>query len=365
MKKNILSLSLASTLLISTVAFAGGSDVKLISQSPNDKEAITIEAEDMIEEEFNYVSHKGKITEVNNEDGSLSIVVDEKDTLDSNEASTMSSIKFNISKDTVILSDKTKDSIEGDKLVEGAVVEVSFGKNNKMTKSLPPITNADVIVLREATGDDALMGVKVEKFDDDNISADNFLKFNISKDTVIVDQKGNKVKESDIKDKDLIVFYGPVTTMSIPAQSNAVKIIALLEEKAVEVPETPETPETPEVNTEIKVLDKIIYNGKEIKLKNKLSKSGDVFMMPIREIGELLEYKVSWKGASKQVELTKGANYLTATANEDMYSKAKMIVKLGKASNLKNGTTYVPVNFITEVMQLEMEVTKDGVISIK
>lgn len=363
MKKRILSLSLASTLLISTVALAGGTkDLKSIAE---DKIILEIEEQDTAttETEFKYMNHKGKITEVNNEDGFVSIIVDEKDTLASNEASTMSTIKFNISEDTVIVSDKTQDFIKADKLVVGSVVEVSYGKDSPMTMSIPPMTNAGVVVLKEAKEDASQLGVKVEKFNKDNISSDNFLKYNLTKDTVIVDKKGEKLKEEDLADKDLVVFYGPAMTKSIPAQSNAVKIIAL-GEKAIE------TPETPEENTEIKVLDRFIQHASENvwadrALTNKMYRSGETVMMPIREVAEDLGYKVSWNGNTKQAELTKGSNFITITANQDNYSFAKMIVKLGKASENKNGTMFVPVNFIEEVMQLEMSVNKDGVMIIK
>ncbi len=357
MKKTILSLSLASTLLISTVALAGGTGEILTAQKGNDKEVINVDVQSEIKSD--YINFNGKIKEVIKEDGNISIIVEkiaEKDIFEE--------IRFNITEGTVLLSNKTNDFIKAEKLVEGAVIEVSYGTDSPMTMSLPPMTNAGVVVLREAKEDAQQLGVKVDKFDKDQISADNFLKYNITKDTVIVDQKGNKLKEVDLHDENLVVLYGPATTMSIPAQSNAVKIIKLLEEKIVEVPEIPETP-VEEVNNEIKVLDKVVYNGKEIKLKHKISKSGDVFMMPLREVGEALGYKISWQNEARQVELTKDSHYLTATANQDMYSFAKMIVKLGKASSLKNGTTYVPVNFITDVMQLEMEVTEDGTINIK
>ena len=365
MKKRILSLSLASTLLISTVALAGGTndvevnnennEIMLIAENANDKEVINVV--DEAEIKSSYINFNGKIKEVNKEDGNISIIVEKIA-----EEDVFENIRFNITKETVLLSNKTNDFIKADKLVEGAVIEVSYGSDNPMTMSLPPMTNADVVVLKEAKEDEQQFGVKVDKFGKDQISVDNFLKYNITEDTVIVDQEGKKLKEEDLHDENLVVFYGPATTKSIPAQSNAVKIIKLIEEKEIEVPETPETPE---VNNEIKVLDKVIYNGKEIKLNHKLYKSGDVFMMPIREVGEALGYKISWQNVNRQVELTKDAHYLTATANQDMYSFAKMTVKLGKASNLTNGTTYVPVNFITEVMQLDMEVTEAGVINIK
>lgn len=373
MKKKIVSIGLATTLLMGTVAFANN-DKAVISEAP-DKEVISegLEIEEGImdtqENKSNYIGHKGKITEVNREDGLISIVVDVKGTLADNEISTPSAVKFNISEDTLVLSDKTQDLVKADKLVEGALVEVSYSKDSPMTRSLPPMTNADVVVLKEATDEKAQLGIKVDRFKDQT-SVDNFLKYNITEDTVMVDSKGNKVSEKDLEDKDLIVFYGPATTMSIPAQSNAVKIIVLDEKKEVETPEKPEVPEMPEENTEIKVLDKISYYkdeqlSAEASLKNKIYKSEDTFMIPVREIAETLGYKVSWNSVARQAELTKGANFITINKDKDMYSFAKMTVKLDKAPEIKEGTMFVPLNFIEEVMQLEMEITQDGMINIK
>lgn len=312
-----------------------------------------------IEAQSNYKNYKGKVIEVTKgtEGSTVTVKSEDKD-------SNFETIKFNLSKEAFVLTDNTLGEIEIEKIVEGMTVEVFYDKDAPMTKSLPPITNAKVLVVRESE-EQKYLGVKVDRFNEELISIDNFLKLNITEDTVIVDKDGKKLSKEDLYNKDLIVFYGPAMTMSIPAQSNAVKIIVVGEQEKPE-----EKPEVPELNPEIEVLDKIIYHksedlSSEIKLKNKMYKSGETMMMPIREISESLGYKVSWNGKTKQAEIVKGANFLTASSNQDMYSFAKMIVKLGKVSENKNGTMFVPVSFIEEVMQLEMNVDKDGTMNIK
>lgn len=337
MKKKIISLGLTSTILMGTVAFAGGtdSDIMLISENPIQ------EVIDQQVKQAGYMNYKGEITNVSREDGKVSITVDSLDEKDNYET-----IIFHISEDALLLSDDTQDIIKDEKLKEGSVVEVFYGENTPMTMSIPPQTTPEVIVLKELKDDSPQ--VTVDRFNEELVDTDNLLKLNITKDTVMIDKQAKQLQEKDLYNKNLVAFYGPATSKSIPAQGNAVKVIVLDQE-----------------DVEVSVFDKVIYNGKQIKLKNKMYKSQDVLMMPIREVAESLGYKVGWNNTTRQAELTKGAQYLTATANQDMYSKAKMIVKLGKASELKAGTTFVPVSFIEEVMDLEIEVNQDGVIGIK
>lgn len=346
MKKQIISLGLASTLLLSTVAFANPENEKVAISENTDNEVVRNFKD--TQKDSSYLHEAGKITEVNREKGRLSILIEPLESTTEG----IGPVKLNITEQTVLLGNDTADYINDSELVEGAIVDGFFSKDAPMTRSLPPMVNADVVVLRRINQDGNLPVVKVDTFDEELISIDNFLKVNITKDTKIVDRKGNLLNEKDIYNRDLIVFYGPAITMSIPALSNATKIIRLSDTQT-------------KPNNEVKAKDKIIYNGKEINLKNKLYKSGDFLMMPIREVGEALGYKISWNNKTRQVELTKGANYLTATVGEDMYSFSKRIVKLGKGSLLENGTTYVPVKFIEEVMQLDVNINNDGVINVK
>lgn len=356
MKKQIISLGLATTLILGSVAFATGNKNADNVDENETKEVINVGNE--LEKESNYIVHSGKITEVNKVNETVSILVDEKQPLiEGEEERYRGAIKFNINEETLVLSDNSQDNVEVKQLKEGDVVEVFYSKDSPMTKSLPPMINADVIILREATEEKALLGVKVEKFDENLVSIDNFLKLNITEDTIIVDRNGDKLTQQDIKNERLVVFYGPATTMSIPAQSNAVKIIAI---------DKPEEVNDSEGNIEpIKVTDKIILNGEELSLTNLINVTENRYMIPLREVGEKLGYEISWNKEARQAELIKGNNFLTVTENKDMYGFSKMIVKLGMAPVINSGTMYVPVEFIEEVMQLNIEVTNEGILSVK
>ncbi len=219
MKKKILCLGLATIVIGSTVACS--SQTK--STDNKDKNAVKVDQPKKDEQkvESKYIQYMGKITEVFKSEGNLSVTVDAKDKGNMNDR-----IRFNISKDTLVLSDKTQDSIDTEKLKQGINVDAFYAANGPMASSMPPMTNARAIVIREADQADR-REIKIDTFDKDLVSSDNFLKLNITDETVIVDKDGKKVTQEDIVDKELMVFYGPMMTKSIPAQSNAAKIILL------------------------------------------------------------------------------------------------------------------------------------------
>lgn len=90
---------------------------------------------------------------------------------------------------------------------------------------------------------------------------------------------------------------------------------------------------------------------------------GDVVMIPLRKVCEDLGYTVEWNGEARRVELRRGAHYITLHIGEDRYSFAKMgPIKLGTAPKLgENGITYVPVSFVSEVLQSDY-IIKNGTI---
>lgn len=349
MKKKIISLSLASALLMSTVACAARTNDKQVINETDEKEVIN----ETDGEESNYIVHSGKINETIEDGENFSIIVDEKEMLNETQEPQRGAINFNISEEVVVISNKTHEVIDMDKLVEGSVVTVIYRKDQPMTNSLPPMTNPEVVILKEATEEEEEIASKIDIFDEDLLSSDNSLKLNITEDTIIVDKDEKELNEKDAYNKELLVFFGPASTMSIPAQSNAVKIIVLDDKKEEETPGNS------------KEVSKITYEGKEIILKEDIYESEDTLMIPMRKLGESLGYEISWDSKANQVELTKGTNMVSATIDEDMYSFSKMIVKLGKSSEVKDGVTFVPVSFLDEVMQLDIEETEDGGINIK
>lgn len=87
-------------------------------------------------------------------------------------------------------------------------------------------------------------------------------------------------------------------------------------------------------------------------------------MIPLRQIAEAIEYEVKWNNKLRSVELTKGAKWTSLTIGQDNYNFAKMTVKLGAAPELTEGTTFVPLTFLEEVLRVDVDITEEGIINI-
>lgn len=91
-----------------------------------------------------------------------------------------------------------------------------------------------------------------------------------------------------------------------------------------------------------------------------LIKEGDNLLLPVRTVFEKLGFEINYEPISKTITLVKGAQYVTFNTLEDAYAVARTAhQKLGQAPVVINGSTYVPVTLLTEIMQME-GVTVDG-----
>lgn len=108
----------------------------------------------------------------------------------------------------------------------------------------------------------------------------------------------------------------------------------------------------------------LVVNNKGLDAKVYTSEEGTI-MIPLRTISEALGYEVKWNMEKRVIELTKGAHFITAKAEEDYYTFGKMApMKLGTASELLEGRTYVPLNFVNDVLRIDGQVDETGVITI-
>lgn len=314
----------------------------------------------MAEEEVvvGYIEYKGKITDIETDitKENISILVEGKETIPQGK------IVFHITEDISILSQNTKEFVAREDLEEDSEITVFFREDTPMAMSIPPQMTPDAILINdsEETG-----FVKVSHFNKDLIDIDNELKLNISNDTVIVDTAGKKINEKNLEDSDLMVLY-TTSTKSIPAQTTPEKIVVLADMDIEDVDDdSDETEDLITVEDLVTVMDKVILNGKEIKLKHEIYKSYDGhYMFALRPISETLGYKVSWNNSTRSVELTKGTQWTKVTIGSTNYNFAKMIVKLEKAPEIKNSKTYVPVEFLEEVLKLNVDVNK-GILEVK
>lgn len=339
--KKYIILSLATCITLSPLAVKANDspdELKVIPISaPIDK---VEEIKDMVTKD--YIKYEGKITEINNNGKYLSILV--KD----NENEPYNGMLFHLDEEVIFLNDKTKDFINKDSLKKGMSVSAYYHKDTVMAMSMPPQLGPDLIVVRESEEPTSIL---VSGFNEDLISSDGAWKISPSENTIIVDKDGNKIDKADIGNKDLIVFYDLVKE-SYPAQTTPEKIIVIEKEEV-------------NVEPEITVLDKIIINEKEISLNKSLYKNNEgVIMVPLRQIAESLGYEVKWNNETQTAELVKGAQWTAVTIGEDNYNFAKMLIKLGTAPEIKDSSTYVPFNFLEEVMRVGVEIGDLGIIEI-
>ena len=88
-------------------------------------------------------------------------------------------------------------------------------------------------------------------------------------------------------------------------------------------------------------------------------------MIPLRMVAEALGYKVTWNEEAERVELERLPHWITLKPGEDAYTFAKTApMPLGKAPELVNDTTFVPVEFVREILQTEYTISEQGEIVI-
>jgi len=91
-----------------------------------------------------------------------------------------------------------------------------------MAAIYPPQFNTSVILNQD------VISITVDRFDDDLISYDGFLRLNIGEETEIILQDGEPF-DCELAHRKLVVLYD-ISTRSIPAQTTPTKIIVLFEQ---------------------------------------------------------------------------------------------------------------------------------------
>jgi len=102
-------------------------------------------------------------------------------------------------------------------------------------------------------------------------------------------------------------------------------------------------------------------NGIAIEQAAIFDKQQQTVLVPLRPVAESLGFAVAWNDQIKAAEVQKGAISSYAKAGEDRYPYAKMYKTLGAEPRLLNGTTYVPVAFVDEILQAEVNVSDSAV----
>ena len=88
-------------------------------------------------------------------------------------------------------------------------------------------------------------------------------------------------------------------------------------------------------------------------------------MLPRRDLAVALGYTVDWQADSGLVVLSGRPRYITFSPSKDEYTFAKAApVALSKNAEIINDRTYVPVEFLDEVLDVEYDKAENGDISI-
>ncbi|MFJ7700620.1 stalk domain-containing protein [Lysinibacillus fusiformis] len=237
-----------------------------------------------------------------------------------------------VDKDSLVFDNTGKEV----KLQKGDKVSAYSYAKKPMLAIYPPQYNPEVIIVEK----DNMGSVEVDYFDKNLIDTDNYLKLNVGEDTKIESVSGKELKASDLEEQHLVVFY-TIATMSIPAQTPPSKVIVLdniEKEEPVEVDPAPTPEPTPDHGAIEEIIQKDFYEVEGTK------------MVPLRLIVEKLgfEVEVTPKGAI----ISKGAVSYTITRGQKEYGYNKAIRQFDVApALLENGKTYVPVEFVEELMK--------------
>lgn len=110
---------------------------------------------------------------------------------------------------------------------------------------------------------------------------------------------------------------------------------------------------------------KVAVNGSEINAPAPFEKEDGTLMLPLRAFTEAFGFTVEWQGETGTIVMTKGPQYITMSAFADGYTFAKTApMLLGTAPILTDGVTYVPSNFVTDILGGAFKIEMDGTIHL-
>ena len=296
---------------------AVGDAVKVTSPSPlqtkDIKTATSIEKIEEATEEVagpSYYRHVGKVAAV--AEGSIDLAIGDM------------VVTFATTDTTAIYT------IAGDKaeaVKEGDMVIVA---------STSPLASRDI---KEAaaiviTNEEAQTSIYVDTFnksEDALVSADGELVLNME-----------NAEEYD--GKKLLVFYN-FTTMSIPAQTNPIKVVVLEDVEAAE-----------KVTISFNVGSSIVnINGEEVEVEKPYIVGVGVTLVPIRVISESFGAEVKWDGDTKTVTVVDGDTTIVVTVGSKTATVNGEEKELEEAPELtENGFTMIPLRFISENLGAEV-----------
>lgn len=363
MKKKILSIALASAMILASTAVFAETGENAIPTSIDAETVINNQGKSVLAP---YIESTYKVSAVSSFEGFKALL---ECTNGTDELTHLT-----ISENTLLV-DNQGNKIDLNTIKEGSSVTMFYNITNPTLMVLPVRYTPDVLVLN--TENDGF--VKADSFSDELVNSQNTLELNIDDSTVIEFANGAKMAASadDIKNSDAVVFY-TTTTRSIPAQTTPSKVIILgdatdtsmfdiADEADSDVTEVPATIGTPDgvildeaMGVDAENYATLTVNGNKVDAH--FIDSEGVTMLPIRVVAEAMGLDVNWDESRQAVSVGTTQMGVFLQIGENKYSKAKMkAAELEKAPELvdigETSLTYVPVSFFADI--LEADVTTD------
>jgi len=194
----------------------------------------------------------------------------------------------------------------------------------------------------------------IEYETDDSITVVSFdgqdrVILNITEETVILEADTNQPMVLRYRENDrILAYYGPITTRSIPPQSNAVMLFLHFEgDEPSDYPSTDyvdghrdyaeeptPVPYTPPVMTLVDALSNVY---------SEFYTENNITMVPLRQVAESMGFNVIWNEANRSVTLqhSDGQAFGTVMLDQDTFEGRSLEV----APTIHEGRTFVPVSF--------------------
>ena len=228
----------------------------------------------------------------------------------------------------------------------GDAVSVYYGP--AVTMSIPAQSHATAVFGNVAADAAFPLYAKVEaleKLDDGSvrITTDNASRLvTLAKDMPITPYlTKNIVTINDVKKGSELVLWYDVMTLSLPAQANAQKAVLLHSPAVEEAADV--TVDGAQISVGGQIIDGAAYTVE--------AESAAVIMVPARATAQALGFDVLWDNGTVTVKRHDGAESATYTVGSTDYGYNRMLAKLTVAPENKDGVTYVPLSFFSDVLK--------------
>lgn len=99
----------------------------------------------------------------------------------------------------------------------------------------------------------------------------------------------------------------------------------------------------------------VSYNGKKMQLEQQPQRVGDSVLLPLRSISQSLGYEVNWNATTKQIDIIEGGTNIRLVIGSDKAQVNGVEVKLNVPAQMIEGTTYIPLRFVGEALNMGVD----------